>query len=64
MADTTSKELRNKLIYQIFVRNYSEEGTFRAVESDLDRIRDLGTDIVYFLPIHPIGVRNRKGTLG
>ena len=64
VADTTSKELRNKLIYQIFVRNYSEEGTFRAVESDLDRIRDLGTDIVYFLPIHPIGVRNRKGTLG
>ena len=52
------------MIYQVFVRNYSDEGTFKAVEQDLDRIKALGTDIVYFLPIHPIGVKNRKGTLG
>ena len=43
------------MIYQIFVRNYSAEGTFKAVEQDLDRIKALGTDIIYFLPIHPIG---------
>ncbi|MBQ2604970.1 MAG: alpha-amylase, partial [Clostridia bacterium] len=52
------------MIYQIFVRNYSAEGTFKAVEQDLDRIKALGTDIIYFLPIHPIGQKNRKGTLG
>lgn len=64
MAENTRKELRNQLIYQIFVRNYSEEGTFAAVERDVERIRRLGTDIVYLLPIHPIGVKNRKGKLG
>ena len=64
MADNTNINLRNMMIYQIFVRNYSEEGSFAAVEADLDRIKSLGTDIVYLLPIHPIGVKNRKGSLG
>ena len=64
MADQTKKELRNLLMYQIFVRNYSEEGTFSAVMQDLDRIRDLGVDIIYLLPVHPIGLKCRKGTLG
>ena len=52
------------LIYQVFVRNYSQEGTFRAVMNDLARIKDLGTDILYLMPIHPIGELNRKGTYG
>ena len=64
MAKNTSKKLRNMLIYQIFVRNYSEEGTFAGVKRDLDRIKNLGVDIIYLLPIHPIGVKNRKGKLG
>ena len=64
MAKNTEKELRNKMMYQVFVRNYSEEGTFKGVEKDLDRIKNLGTDIIYLLPIHPIGLKNRKGTLG
>ena len=64
MADNTKKELRNLLMYQIFVRNYSKEGTFAEVKKDLDRIKNLGTDIVYLMPIHPLGVKNRKGTLG
>ncbi|MBR6350126.1 MAG: alpha-amylase, partial [Lachnospiraceae bacterium] len=64
MADNTNINLRNMMIYQIFVRNYSEEGSFAAVEADLNRIKSLGTDIVYLLPIHPIGVKNRKGSLG
>jgi glycosidase len=64
MADQTKKTLRNMLMYQVFVRNYSEEGTFEAVRRDLDRIRDLGVDIVYLLPIHPVGEKCRKGTLG
>ena len=64
MAYTTDISLRNKMMYQIFVRNYSPEGTFKAVEDDLDRIRSLGTDIVYFLPIYPIGIEKRKGSLG
>ncbi len=64
MTDKTNTELRNMMIYQVFVRNYSSDGTFRAVEDDLDRIKELGTDIVYFLPIYPIGKKMRKGSLG
>ncbi len=64
MARESRKELRNLMMYQVFVRNYSEEGTFAAVENDLDRIKSLGTDIIYFLPIHPIGEKCRKGSLG
>jgi glycosidase len=60
----TSISLRNKIIYQVFVRNYSEEGTLLALQTDLDRIKRLGVDIVYLLPIHPIGILNRKGTMG
>ena len=41
MADQTKKELRNKLMYQVFVRNYTEEGTFDGVRRDLDRIREV-----------------------
>lgn len=54
----------NEVIYQIFVRNYSVEGTFRKVEEDLPRIKELGVDIIYLMPINEIGVKNRKGTYG
>ncbi len=64
MADNTNPSLQNQVIYSIFVRNHTKEGTFRAIIPDLDRIRRLGTDIVWLLPIHPIGVLNRKGSLG
>ena len=64
MADNTPKKLRNQMMYQVFVRNFSEEGTFKKVEEQLDRIKALGADIVWLMPIHPIGMAQRKGTLG
>ena len=64
MAEFTSKELRRQVMYQIFVRNFSPEGTFSAVIPELDRIQALGVDIVWFAPIHPIGKKQRKGSLG
>ena len=64
MARNTDLSLRNQLIYQVYVRNHTPEGTFRALESDLPRIRALGTDIIYLMPIHPIGVEGKKGSLG
>ena len=64
MAQNTDKTLMHKLIYSVFVRNHTPEGTFRALEGDLDRLRALGTDIVWLMPIHPIGKEGRKGTLG
>ena len=64
MANNTSKKLRNQVMYQIFVRNFSAEGTFKAVIPSLPRIKELGVDIVWFAPIHPIGEKARKGSLG
>lgn len=64
MAETTPKELRSQVVYSVFVRNFSPEGTFAGVERELGRIRALGTDIVWLMPIHPIGRAKRKGTLG
>lgn len=64
MATNTAFELRNTNIYSIFIRNYSKEGTFQAVQNDLARIKSLGTDIIWFKPFYPIGEKNRKGTVG
>ena len=64
MARNSDTNLRSQVIYSVYVRNHTEEGTFKAVIGDLDRIKALGTDIVWFLPIHPIGVKGKKGSLG
>ncbi len=58
------KDLLDKVIYQVYVRNFTEEGTFKACTQRLDYIKSLGTDIVYLLPVNPIGMEGRKGTLG
>jgi len=64
MSKSTSLEWRKLFLYQVYVRSHTTEGTFKAFNHDLDRIADLGTDIVYFMPIHPIGEVQRKGVLG
>lgn len=64
MAKDTPKSLRNLVIYEIYVRNHGPHGTFADVEADLERIRALGVDVIWFMPIHPIGKLNKKGSLG
>lgn len=64
MAMNTSKAYRNQVMYSVFVRNHSADGNFEGVRRDLGRIRDLGVDIIWLLPIHPIGEAARKGALG
>lgn len=64
MAITTTTRYRNQVIYSVYVRNHSESGTFEGVRRDLDRIRALGVDVIWLMPIHPCGVLNHKGTLG
>ncbi|MFM1875316.1 MAG: hypothetical protein RL266_1053 [Bacteroidota bacterium] len=55
----------NSTIYEVNLRQMTEEGTFKAFqEQHLDRLADLGVEILWFMPIHPIGEKNRKGTLG
>lgn len=55
---------QDDVIYEVNVRQYSPEGTFAAVTADLDRIERLGVDILWLMPIHPVGEKNRKGGLG
>ena len=64
MALVTDIKLRNQVMYSIYVRNHTNEGTFNSIVGDLDRIKALGTDIIWFMPIHPIGVEKKKGSLG
>ena len=64
MATKTNTTLRNKVIYSIYVRNHTEEGTFTAIIPDLPRIKGLGVDIIWLMPIHPIGEEMRKGLAG
>jgi len=55
---------KDAVIYQINTRQYSQSGTFKAVQDDLARIKSLGVDILWFMPIHPIGEVKRKGSIG
>ncbi|MDB5235858.1 MAG: hypothetical protein JWR44_2851 [Hymenobacter sp.] len=54
----------NATIYQVNVRQFSPQGTFRAVEPDLPRLQKMGVGILWLMPINPIGRSHRKGTLG
>lgn len=55
---------KNAVIYEVNVRQFSKEGTFKAFETQLPRLKELGVDILWFMPIYPIGEIDRKGTLG
>ena len=55
---------KDAIIYEINVRQYSPAGDFAAVTSDLDRIKNLGVDILWVMPIHPIGLEPTKRKLG
>lgn len=52
------------VIYEVNIRQYTPEGTFKAFEEHLPRLRQMGVDILWLMPIHPIGEKNRKGPLG
>ena len=54
----------NLSIYEVNVRQYTNSGTFAEFETHLNRLKELGVGILWFMPIHPIGVVNRLGTLG
>lgn len=54
----------NTALYEVFVRDFSPTGNFRGVIDGLDRIQATGANVVWLMPIHPIGVLNRKDSLG
>ncbi|HQU92802.1 MAG TPA: alpha-amylase family glycosyl hydrolase [Pyrinomonadaceae bacterium] len=56
--------VKDAVIYQIFPRQYSATGDFNGITKDLDRLKTLGVDVLWLMPIHPIGEAKRKGTIG
>lgn len=56
--------LASSNLYEVNLRQYSTEGSITAFAEHLPRLRDMGVDILWMMPIHPIGVKNRKGSLG
>ncbi|MCZ2268315.1 MAG: alpha-amylase [Ignavibacteriales bacterium] len=55
---------KNSTIYEVNIRQFSKEGTFKSFQQHLPRLKELGVDILWLMPINPIGKLNRKGTLG
>jgi cyclomaltodextrinase / maltogenic alpha-amylase / neopullulanase len=56
--------VKNAVIYEANIRQFSKEGTFKAFAKDLPRLKELGIDIIWVMPVNPIGEKERKGPLG
>jgi len=55
---------KNATIYEVNIRQFTTEGTFNAFVPHLERLKKMGIDIIWLMPINPIGIKNRKGTMG
>jgi glycosidase len=63
-ARQTPAWVRDGVIYEIFERTFSERGDFNGVTAQLDRLKELGVNILWLMPVHPISQLKKKGTLG
>ena len=63
-ARTSPPWLRDGVIYEIFPRDFSAAGNLNGVTARLDELKDLGVNILWIMPIHPIGEKARKGEYG
>ena len=55
---------RNQVVYEVNLRQYTPGGTIKEFRQHLPRLKELGAGILWFMPVQPIGIVNRKGTLG
>ncbi|WP_370479921.1 alpha-amylase family glycosyl hydrolase [Tamlana flava] len=62
--DTFPQKLNGSTIYEVNIRQFTPEGTFNAFAEHLPRLKELGVEVLWLMPIHPISETNRKGTLG
>lgn len=58
------ERVKKSVIYEVNIRQYTEEGSFVAFEKHLPRLQKLNVDILWMMPIFPVGEKNRKGSLG
>jgi glycosidase len=56
--------LRGSVIYEIFPRNFSPSGDFKGITARLDDLKALGVDVLWLMPVHPIGEKLKKGSIG
>jgi glycosidase len=56
--------VRGGVIYEIFPRVFSAEGNFDGVTAQLERLQELGVNVLWLMPIHPIGQEKKKGSIG
>ncbi len=61
---TRADWVANTNIYEVNIRQYTAEGTFNAFAKSLPRLKDMGVEVLWMMPVHPIGKINRKGSLG
>lgn len=62
--DSTPAWSKNMVMYEVNVRHYTDEGTFKAFEPHLPRLKAMGVNTLWFMPVQPIGKKNIKGGLG
>ena len=56
--------LRQAVVYELFPRNFSRAGDFNSITAKLDELKDLGVDVLWLMPIHPLGQKMKKGSIG
>jgi len=56
--------LKDKTIYEVNIRQYTESGSFKAFESHIPRLKEMGVEILWLMPITPISEKARKGSMG
>ncbi|KQS92423.1 alpha-amylase family glycosyl hydrolase [Chryseobacterium sp. Leaf394] len=61
---TAPEWVKNATLYELNIRQFSEEGNFKQIEKQLGRLKKMGIDIIWLMPVHPIGNINRKGSWG
>ena len=62
--DNPPRWITGSAIYEVFTRDFTPEGNFQGVVRNLDRVQATGANVIWLMPVHPIGAVNRKGPLG
>lgn len=56
--------VKDAVIYEVYLRSFSKEGTFAGLEKRVAELKTLGVTVLWLMPVHPVGTKNRKGSLG
>jgi cyclomaltodextrinase / maltogenic alpha-amylase / neopullulanase len=63
-ARESAEWVKNAILYEVYLRSFSKEGTLKAFEARIPELKKLGVTVIWLMPIHPVGKIYRKGSLG